>query len=88
MRWQTMTTPMPPRAGTGLLAVPGWSLRVDGKSQPLVTADLWFRAALVPPGEHLLELAYRPPGLAAGSALSVAGALLFLLLAIAALLRA
>jgi hypothetical protein len=67
------------------LAVPGWRLTIDGNPRPLVTTDRWFRAALVPAGEHQLALDYRPPGLATGAALSVAGALAFLLLAFAGL---
>jgi len=51
---------------------PGWSARVDGRPAPILRADTIFRAVGVPPGEHVVVLDYRTPGLRAGAAISFA----------------
>ena len=51
---------------------PGWRARVDGVAAPVRRADVAFRAVAVPPGRHRVELAYRPPAVAAGCAVSAA----------------
>ncbi len=53
---------------------PGWKVRVDGRSAPLLRANEIFRAVEVPAGRHELEFVYRPRSvliglLAAGLAL-------------------
>jgi hypothetical protein len=48
----------------------GWSATVDGAPAPLLRANLLMRAVPVPPGTHLVTLAYAPPGLRAGALLS------------------
>jgi uncharacterized membrane protein YfhO len=46
---------------------PGWSARVDGRPAPL-RARGKHRSVSVPPGRSRVEMAYRPPGLAAALA--------------------
>jgi hypothetical protein len=59
---------------------PGWRARVDGRAAPLWRADHAFRAVWVPAGRHVVELAFRPRGLATGAALSGLAALVTLFL--------
>ncbi len=40
---------------------------------PLLAADLLLRAVPVPAGNHLVALAYAPPGLAAGALIALLG---------------
>lgn len=73
----------------GYLAVadawaPGWVALVDGVEAPVLRANVAFRAVPVPPGEHEVELAYRPPGLRTGLIVSAACALAGLLAAVLA----
>lgn len=51
--------------GEGLFVVaerhdPGWVARVDGRPAALLCADDHFRAVLLAPGRHAVELAYEP----------------------------
>lgn len=46
----------------------GWRARVDGAEAPVDRANGKHVAVAVPPGRHVVELDYRPPGLAAGLA--------------------
>ncbi len=66
--------------GEGLLvfsevAYPGWQAFVDGKRVPLQTAHGILRAVPLPPGEHTVELRFRPWDLALGLLLGVFGLL-------------
>jgi hypothetical protein len=68
--------------GGGLLvfsevAYPGWRAEVDGEPAPLVRADYVLRAVCVPSGEHQVVLAYDPPLLKVG--LAITGLTLLLL---------
>ncbi len=47
-------------------ARPGWRARVDGADRALQTGDGWIRMDL-DPGEHRIQLVYRPPGAATGT---------------------
>lgn len=58
----------------------GWRLMLDGTRAPALRADLAFLGALVPAGDHRLELTYEPRGYRAGLALS--GASLVILAAL------
>ena len=62
---------------------PGWTATVDGAPAPLERADVVFRAVEIPPGDHVVEMRYRTPGLRAGALVSLAGCLLFIGLALA-----
>ena len=63
---------------------PGWRARVDGASAPLLRAQLGLVAVVVPAGDHRIELEYSPPSFRVGLALSAAGLLAVLALALAA----
>jgi hypothetical protein len=62
---------------SGLLVIadtwmPGWSAKVDGQSTPILRGNLAQRVIpMAAPGRHRIELAYRPPGLALGQAISI-----------------
>ncbi|MCX4247545.1 glycosyltransferase family protein [Paraliomyxa miuraensis] len=43
----------------------GWTARIDGEPAPLWRANLVFRALVVEPGTHRIELRYEPPGVVA-----------------------
>lgn len=47
-------------------ALPGWQARVDGRRDTVLRANALFVGAPVPPGTHLVELRYEPPGAVAG----------------------
>jgi len=55
---------------------PGWEARLDGAEVPLLRANLAFRAVAVPPGEHEIELRYRPRSLRIGFAIAALAALI------------
>jgi hypothetical protein len=59
---------------------PGWRARLDGQPTALWRADHAFRAVLVPPGRHEVELAYEPVSLRIGGALSALAGLAVLAL--------
>ncbi|MCL4818562.1 MAG: YfhO family protein [Vicinamibacteria bacterium] len=54
---------------------PGWQADVDGRPQPVLRANVAFRAVAVPSGRHVVRLAYHPGALRRGAALAAAGAL-------------
>lgn len=64
-------------------SMPGWTARVDGRPAPILAANYAFRAVEVPAGAVTLEMSYRPPGLTAGLAVTLAA-----LAALAAILLA
>ena len=43
---------------------PGWEVRVDGKIQPILRANLLFRGVEVEPGHHRVEFSFRPLSIA------------------------
>jgi hypothetical protein len=55
---------------------PGWRAWVDGHPQPVLPANLAFRAVAVEAGAHTVEMRYRPRGAMAGAALTLAAAAL------------
>jgi hypothetical protein len=42
------------------IAFPGWRAWLDGKPVPILTADAILRAVVVPPGRHIVRMAYLP----------------------------
>jgi hypothetical protein len=63
---------------------PGWEATLDGDAVALLRANLNFRAVAVPPGEHEIEMRYRPASLRWGAGLALVAAAAC---AVAALLR-
>jgi len=49
----------------------GWKAFIDGKETPIYRADYLFRAVLVPPGMHKLEVKFKPTGFYLGKNLSL-----------------
>jgi len=63
---------------------PGWTVRVDGRAEPWLTADVLRRAVPVTTGTHRIAWRYTPPGLSLALVLAALGALsLFSLLVVA-----
>ena len=56
---------------------PGWHAFQDGRSAPVLKADLGLLGVVLNGGEHTVELRYRPPFLYAGAAVSFASLLIF-----------
>jgi hypothetical protein len=52
---------------------PGWRATLDGAPVPIVRADHVMRGVYLPAGEHVVEVRFATPGLAAGLAASLAG---------------
>jgi len=52
---------------------PGWRATVDGADVPVRRANAIFRAVDLPTGAHRVVFSYRPPLVAAGALISVAG---------------
>lgn len=55
---------------------PGWSATVDGRSVPVLQADYYQRAVLVPEGRSEVRFSYRPEGFSVGVAIGALSALL------------
>ena len=55
---------------------PGWRARLDESPVPVRRADGLFRAVAVPPGEHTVEMVYRPASVVAGLLVGACGFLL------------
>ncbi len=58
-------------------AFPGWRARVDGRQQPVLTADYVLRSVYVPAGRHHITLSYEPASYRVGLYLSAVAAGLF-----------
>jgi len=72
-------------ASPGLLVVndtwaDGWTATIDGESEAIARVNGLVRGVPVLAGRHLVEMRYRPPGLATGALLSLASALAVALL--------
>lgn len=53
---------------------PGWQATLDGAPVPVLRANTAVRAVVVPAGEHVVEMRYRPGSLRLGAALAGLGA--------------
>jgi hypothetical protein len=60
---------------------PGWRVTVDGVAAPLQRGPGILQGIPVPAGGHVVVARYRPPGLLAGSAISIASLVALLVLA-------
>ncbi len=74
-------------AGPSLLVLadtdyPGWEARIDGQPAVIHRTNGLFRGVLVPAGDHTVEFAFRPASLRLGAALSAAGILIWLAVAL------
>ncbi|MDB4961605.1 MAG: hypothetical protein JWP01_1604 [Myxococcales bacterium] len=56
-------------------AAPGWSVTVDGRDTPWLTADVLRRAVEVPAGTHAVHWSYQTPGQAIGLLAAALGVL-------------
>jgi hypothetical protein len=57
---------------------PGWEARLDGRPVRLYRTDYALRGVVVPPGEHVVEMVFRPWSFYCGAAISAASALVLL----------
>ena len=57
----------------------GWSMTLDGQTQPLLRANYLLRAALVPAGRHEIVMEYAPKAYTAGNRVQFASSLVMLL---------
>jgi hypothetical protein len=60
--------------------MPGWRVLVDGQERPVLQANVFGRAVLVPPGKHTVTWTFAPPMLIASMMVTWAGLLGFVLL--------
>ncbi|MBF8295242.1 MAG: hypothetical protein HW389_1787 [Bacteroidetes bacterium] len=56
----------------------GWKAFIDGKETPIYRANYLFRAVVVPPGVHRLEMKFEPKGFYFGKNLSLAANIVIL----------
>jgi hypothetical protein len=62
------------------MMAPGWDVEVDGRDADLLEADLVLRAVALPAGKHTVRFHYSDPAVRAGLGLTLAGALVILIL--------
>lgn len=65
-------------------ALPGWRATIDGQPAAVVVVNHLFVGVVVPAGEHVVELSYRPPGARAGRAVSAVAAAVAAVLSVGA----
>jgi hypothetical protein len=58
---------------------PGWQASIGGVAAPLLRVDYALQGVVVPPGESVVELTFRPRSLYVGGALSALGLLVIAL---------
>ena len=63
----------------------GWKMTVDGQEQPLLRANYILRAALIPSGEHQIEMTYAPKAYSVGNRIQLASSSVLILCLIGAL---
>jgi hypothetical protein len=81
-------TPRPVLLLLADLWAPGWQARSDGRSVPLLRADLMLRAIALPAGTHEVSFEFRDPALRRGVTLALVGVLGVLVLLTAGWFRA
>jgi hypothetical protein len=64
---------------------PGWRATVDGRSTPVLRANVAFRAVPVDRGSHVVEMVYRPLSIMLGAAVSMCAIVTGLAVAVARL---
>jgi uncharacterized membrane protein YfhO len=64
------------------IAYPAWHATLDGQPVPILTADGALRAISVPAGQHVIEMRYQSPALAAGLGMSAFTAAILVAVAI------
>jgi hypothetical protein len=87
---ETVVNVTAPRDGYLVLTdsyYPGWHASVDGAEQPIVRADLLFRAVAVPSGTHTVRFWFDPMSVRRGLAITLLGVLTALGLVLSAWLR-
>jgi hypothetical protein len=60
---------------------PGWRAWIDGRPEPVLRANVAFRAVRVPAGRHTVEYRYQPTTVLVGAALSLLASLTGLVVA-------
>jgi hypothetical protein len=56
---------------------PGWVATVDGKSEPIARADLYFRAVKLEAGDHLVTFRFEPASVRQGLGISLTAGLVW-----------
>jgi hypothetical protein len=72
----SVVSPAPVLVVFNELALPGWTVLVDGNPHPLLTANGCFRAVAVPAGSHAVSFRFTPPGARLGVLITATGLLL------------
>ncbi|MFY7970506.1 MAG: hypothetical protein ACOVOO_01110 [Flavobacteriales bacterium] len=63
----------------------GWVCRVDGNEVPIVRVNYLLRGAMIPAGDHTIEMSFEPSVFSTGGTISLVGSILLLLAAGAAI---
>jgi hypothetical protein len=61
---------------------PGWEAFVDGKATPILAANFYQRALVIPQGEHTITFSYTPKSVQWGVGISIGATFLTIVLAI------
>lgn len=63
----------------------GWVCRVDGNEVPIVRVNYLLRGAMIPAGDHTIEMSFEPSVFSTGGTISLVGSILLMLAAGAAI---
>lgn len=66
----------------------GWNLYIDGKKNALLRANYLLRSALIPAGDHSLEMRYEPAVWEVGEMISLISSLILILLTLVLIVQA
>jgi hypothetical protein len=64
-----------------------WTATIDGRSAPVIPADLQFQAVAVPAGMHEVAVRYAPASVGVGALLTLASIVVLAALSVAAIVR-